>query len=112
MIKIRTVLTVVATLAVLTACGIRPSDRVLSGAGIGAGAGALGSAAVGGNVVGGAVIGGVAGAAIGGLTSPRHVNLGRPIWRKNQPHIKRRHYYKRPYVEQPSAAPRNEFRYD
>ena len=67
--------------ALLTsACGTLPQDRMLSGGLIGAAGGAaIGAAA--GSAGAGAVIGGVAGAAIGGLTSPRHLYLGRPPWR-------------------------------
>ena len=66
----------------LTACGHSTSDRALSGGGIGAGVGALGSAVVGGDPLTGAVVGGAVGAAAGGLTDERDVNLGKPVWRK------------------------------
>src|SRR5690606_27208382 len=46
----------------LGACGTSRSDRALSGAGLGAAAGAGVSALTGGNLAGGAVIGGAAGA--------------------------------------------------
>ena len=65
---------VLAPLA-LSACGHQFADRTLSGAGIGAGAGAvLGPIGVG----AGAVIGGVTGA----VTPSKNVNLGKPIWKK------------------------------
>lgn len=67
---------------VLAACGDTTGDRALSGGGIGAGAGALGSAVVGGNPVTGAVVGGAVGAAAGGLTDSDDVNLGRPLWHR------------------------------
>jgi len=68
------VLTFVSLLTVLTlsACGNDPGERALTGAGIGAGAGAVGGALIGGNPVGGALIGGAAGAVTGAATSPRH----------------------------------------
>ena len=65
----------------LVACGSTTSDRALSGAAIGAGAGAAGSAITGGNPVGGALLGGAAGAAAGALTKKKDVDLGKPVWR-------------------------------
>ncbi len=69
------------TSLLLTACGETQSDRALSGAGIGAATGAVGGSIVGGNPVGGALIGGAVGAAAGGLTSDKNVDLGKPLWR-------------------------------
>lgn len=69
----------VALLAV-AGCGYSRGDRALSGAAIGAGAGAAGGAIVG-HPAEGALIGGAAGAGTGALTSPNDVNLGRPAWR-------------------------------
>jgi osmotically inducible lipoprotein OsmB len=60
-------------------CGYRPGDRAVSGAGIGAAGGAI-VGALSGHALAGALIGGAGGALVGGLTSPRQVNLGRPIW--------------------------------
>lgn len=74
-------LTVISAVAILAACGESTSDRALSGAGIGAGVGAVTGAVVGGNPVGGAAIGGALGAAAGGLTKPKDVDLGKPVWR-------------------------------
>ncbi|MCW5730398.1 MAG: hypothetical protein KIT20_06560 [Alphaproteobacteria bacterium] len=65
----------------LAACGTNPGDRALSGAGIGAGIGAAGAAVTGGSAAGGAILGGAAGAAIGGLTKEKDIDLGRPVWR-------------------------------
>ena len=65
----------------LSACGTSKTDRALSGGGIGAGVGALGSAVTGGNAGTGALIGGAVGAAGGALTTNNDVNLGKPIWR-------------------------------
>jgi osmotically inducible lipoprotein OsmB len=59
----------------LSACGHQFADRTLSGAGIGAGAGAvLGPIGAG----AGAVIGG----AVGAVTPASKVNLGKPVWNK------------------------------
>jgi osmotically inducible lipoprotein OsmB len=63
----------------LAACGHQPGERALSGAAIGAGAGAVGGALMGSPGTG-ALIGGAAGAAAGGLTSDRQINLGKPAW--------------------------------
>ncbi len=74
--------TAIAALLTISACGNTTSDRALSGAGIGAGAGAVGSALVGGSVGTGALIGAGVGAAAGALTDKDDVNLGKPVWRK------------------------------
>jgi hypothetical protein len=60
-------------LALLGACGTTTGDRGLSGAAIGATVGAVGGGV---GILGGAVVGG----AVGVLTSPAQVNLGKPIW--------------------------------
>jgi len=65
----------------ISACGHSTSDRALSGAGIGAGVGALGSAIVGGPVLGGAIVGGAVGAAAGGLTKEDQIDMGKPVWK-------------------------------
>jgi osmotically inducible lipoprotein OsmB len=67
-------------LLALGACGHTTSDRAISGGGIGAGAGLVGGAMVGAPLEG-ALIGGAVGAGTGALTSPRQIDLGRPIWR-------------------------------
>lgn len=72
----------VAVLALLSACGSTTEDRALSGAGIGAGIGAVGAAISGGSIAKGAVIGGAAGAVGGAVTKEEDVNLGRPAWRR------------------------------
>ena len=66
----------------LVACGETRGDRALSGAGIGAAAGTVGSVITGGNPATGAIIGGAAGAATGAITDPDDVNLGRPWWKR------------------------------
>jgi osmotically inducible lipoprotein OsmB len=63
----------IAAVLLLGACGTTTGDRGLSGALIGAGVGAVGGGV---GVLGGAVVGG----AVGVLTTPDQVNLGRPIW--------------------------------
>lgn len=66
----------IATSSLLVAaCGNTKDERALSGAGIGAGAGAVGTALTGGNPWGGAVIGGLAGGAVGALTDKDDINL-------------------------------------
>jgi osmotically inducible lipoprotein OsmB len=72
------------TLAMVSACGNTTSDRALSGGGIGAGVGAVGSTMTGGDPLTGALIGGGVGAATGALTDESDINLGRPIWRKQR----------------------------
>lgn len=71
----------VGVVLALGACGHSTTDRALSGAAIGAGAGAAGAAATGHDLIYGAAIGGALGAAAGGLTDSRDINLGDPIWR-------------------------------
>ena len=66
----------IATSSLLvTACGNTKGERAWSGAGIGAGAGAVGTALTGGNPWGGAVVGGLAGGAVGALTDKDDINL-------------------------------------
>lgn len=72
---------VAALLLSMAACGTSTTDRALSGGGIGAATGAGAAAVTGGNPVTGALLGGAAGAAIGGLTKSKDLNLGKPIWR-------------------------------
>jgi hypothetical protein len=73
-------LSAIAITATLAGCGSSTGDRALSGAGIGAAAGAAGSTITGGSTVGGAVIGGAAGAAAGAATDEDDVDLGEPLW--------------------------------
>jgi len=63
----------ITALLLLGACGTTTGDRGLSGALIGAGVGAVGGGV---GVLGGALVGG----AVGVLTDPGQVNLGKPIW--------------------------------
>ena len=73
-------LLILAVALPLAACGNKPGERALSGAGIGAGTGAAGAALTGGSLVGGALLGGAAGAAIGGLTDKDDIDIGDPAW--------------------------------
>ena len=79
--KNSTLALILGTTLLISACGTSKSDRALSGAGIGAGVGAVGSAVAGGNPVTGALIGGAVGAGTGALTDKNDINLGRPAWR-------------------------------
>ncbi len=65
-------------------CGSTTEERGLSGAGIGAGAGALLGAVTGMCVLQGALIGAAAGGLTGVLTDESQVNLGDPVWKKKQ----------------------------
>ena len=67
----------------LAACGETQGERGLSGAAIGAGAGAVIGAVTPIGPAGGALIGGAAGAATGVLTTPSHVNVGKPTYRSS-----------------------------
>lgn len=80
--KIHTALALGLGLTLLAACGTTPTDRAISGAGIGAASGAASSALVGGDPATGALIGGAVGGATGALTDSRDIDLGRPIWRR------------------------------
>lgn len=64
----------------LSGCGTTTGDRGLSGAAIGAGAGAVGAALLGGPVIAATLVGAAAGAVTGAATSPSTVNLGKPAW--------------------------------
>jgi hypothetical protein len=61
----------VGVLLGITACGDTWGQRAVTGAGIGAGSGALLGVAAGFNPLLGAVVGGAAGAGIGAATTPR-----------------------------------------
>ncbi len=72
----RIVLLILAMLS-LAACGQSPGCRAVTGGLFGAGGGAALGEILGGNPALGAAAGGLAGAAVGGLTSPSQVNGGR-----------------------------------
>ena len=67
---------------ILSGCGTSTGDRGLSGGLIGAGTGAT-IGALAGSAGTGALWGGLGGAAIGMLTSPEVINLGKPIWNQS-----------------------------
>ncbi len=62
-------------IALVASCGRQPGERALSGAGVGAAAGAVGSALVGGAVVTGAAVGAAAGAIVGAVSDPNKIRL-------------------------------------
>ncbi len=64
----------------LSGCGTTTGDRGLSGAAIGAGAGAVGAALLGGPVIAATLVGAAAGAVAGAATTPSTINLGKPAW--------------------------------
>lgn len=74
----------------LGGCGTQTSDRVLSGAGIGAATGAATYAVFGGPVITGMAIGTAVGAVTGGVTSADNINLGKPLWKPNDPEPQQR----------------------
>jgi osmotically inducible lipoprotein OsmB len=80
---LRALSTLTAIGLMLAACGSSTSDRAISGGGIGAAAGAGTAAVTGGNPVTGGLLGGAAGAATGALTDEDDVNLGDPIWNRD-----------------------------
>lgn len=79
--KLQNTIMMIVALGLLSACGDSAGERALSGGGIGAGAGAVGSAVMGGDPVTGAIVGGAVGAAAGGLTKKKDIDLGKPIWK-------------------------------
>jgi osmotically inducible lipoprotein OsmB len=81
--KIAVVAATVGLSLALAACGETQGERGLSGAAIGAGAGAVIGAVTPIGPAGGALIGGAAGAATGVLTTPSQVNLGKPVYRSS-----------------------------
>ena len=81
MTKLQNTTMILATLTLLAACGQSTGDRALSGGAIGAGVGSVGSVILGADPITGAVVGGAVGAATGGLTKEKDINLGKPVWR-------------------------------
>jgi len=81
MVRLACVMAVVGLL--VAACGSSKTDRGVSGAGIGAAAGAGTSAITGGNPLTGAILGGAAGGAAGVLTDEDDVDLGDPVWNRD-----------------------------
>ena len=66
-------------LLALSACGVTPGCRAVTGAGLGAAGGAV-LGAIGGNPLLGAAAGAVAGGAVGALTSPHQLNGPSPCY--------------------------------
>ena len=81
MLRLTSALAIIGLL--LAGCGSSKTDRGLSGAGIGAAAGAGTSAVTGGNPLTGAILGGAAGGAAGVLTDEDDVDLGDPVWNRD-----------------------------
>jgi len=81
--KIAVVVASIGLTLTLAACGDTQGERGLSGAAIGAGAGAVIGAVTPIGPAGGALIGGAAGAATGVLTTPSQVNLGKPVYKSS-----------------------------
>ena len=67
----------------LAGCGSTPTERGVSGAGIGASAGAIIGAVTGLSVLEGAVLGAVGGGLTGALTKPSQIDMGDPAWKKS-----------------------------
>ena len=67
----------------LAGCGTTPTERGVSGAGIGASAGAIIGAVTGLSVLEGAVLGAVGGGLTGAITKPSQINMGDPAWKKS-----------------------------
>ena len=78
--KLKTLGLAVAACMALAACGTNPTDRALSGGGMGAATGAVIAVVAGGPILGAALIGGAAGAVAGAVTDPNKINFGRPFW--------------------------------
>jgi hypothetical protein len=76
----------------LSACGTSTGDRGLSGGLLGAGTGAT-IGALAGSAGTGALWGGLGGAAIGMLTSPDMINLGKPVWNRSASSSSHSHKY-------------------
>ena len=75
-------LLILSTLPLLSACGDNFADRAVSGAAIGALAGAAIGLSVNSHNTGrGALIGGAGGLVAGAVTPAAHLDLGTPVWR-------------------------------
>ena len=66
----------IAIVGFVSACGDTPGQRALSGGAIGAGAGTVGAVVLDANPVAGALIGGAAGAVTGAVTTKKQIDLG------------------------------------
>ena len=75
--------TLVASLSLTAGCGTTQQDRTISGAGLGASAGAIIGAVTGVSVLEAAVLGALGGGLTGAVTNNSQVNMGDPLWKKN-----------------------------
>lgn len=66
----------------LSACGTMPSERAVSGAGLGAATGTIIGAVTGLSLLEGAALGATGGALTGVLTDPDKINFGTPAWKQ------------------------------
>ena len=74
---------VVGGVALLAGCGNSEPNRAAGGAGVGAGSGAaIGAIAGPPGAAVGALVGAGVGAAGGAATTPKQVNLGKPVWQQ------------------------------
>lgn len=69
-----------AAALLLSACGQTPTDRALTGAGVGAAGGAMLGALVGAPGIG-AMVGAAGGATVGAATDPSQIYLGKPVYK-------------------------------
>ena len=69
-----------AAALLLAACGQTPTDRAVTGAGIGAAGGAVVGALVGAPAIG-ALVGAAGGASVGAATDPSQIYLGQPVYK-------------------------------
>jgi osmotically inducible lipoprotein OsmB len=86
-VTLRLIPCLLVTAAVLGGCGTasRPGDRVAGGAAVGAAGGAAVGALFGGvGAIPGALIGAAAGGGTGAVTDERQIDLGTPVWRRNE----------------------------
>jgi hypothetical protein len=78
--KFKTFAMIGVTCIAVAACGTTPSDRAISGGGMGAATGAVIGVLAGGPILGAALIGGAAGAVAGAVTDPNKINFGKMPW--------------------------------
>lgn len=74
-------LVVLLAFLALAGCGTLPSERAVSGGGIGAGTGAAAGAIAGTSIANAALLGAGVGIIAGALSSPEWLNLGEPVWK-------------------------------
>lgn len=71
---------VITAALLLSACGQTPTDRAVTGAGIGAAGGAVVGALIGAPLIG-AAVGAAGGATVGAATDPSDIYLGKPVYK-------------------------------